>query len=160
MSLKVPQFKNVHIPRSIKHCETITAAIVDMNPRKPMCVESFSDYPPLGKFWPVRLFQAAICNDSQWGKKTKTQKISNSSCLFSQPCSGRFAVRDMRQTVAMGVIKCVEKKTATNVKVTKSAQKAQKGKWRPGRGTAAETPAAAAAQHHRYVTKHHKKQSK
>lgn len=26
------------------------AAIVDMNPGKPMCVESFSDYPPLGKF--------------------------------------------------------------------------------------------------------------
>ncbi|CAM9665599.1 unnamed protein product, partial [Rangifer tarandus platyrhynchus] len=41
------------------------AAIVDMVPGKPMCVESFSDYPPLG----------------------------------------RFAVRDMRQTVAVGVIK-------------------------------------------------------
>lgn len=25
------------------------AAIVDMNPGKPLCVESFSDYPPLGK---------------------------------------------------------------------------------------------------------------
>ena len=25
------------------------AAIVDMVPGKPMCVESFSDYPPLGK---------------------------------------------------------------------------------------------------------------
>src|SRR5437588_1259816 len=44
------------------------AAIVDMVPGKPMCVESFSDYPPLG----------------------------------------RFAVRDMRQTVAVGVIKAVE----------------------------------------------------
>uniref|UniRef100_A0A8C0P7T4 GTP-eEF1A C-terminal domain-containing protein n=1 Tax=Canis lupus familiaris TaxID=9615 RepID=A0A8C0P7T4_CANLF len=40
------------------------AAIVDMVPGKPMCVESFSDYPRLG----------------------------------------RFAVRDMRQTVAVGVI--------------------------------------------------------
>ncbi|MBZ3880210.1 Elongation factor 1-alpha 1 [Sciurus carolinensis] len=26
------------------------AAIIDMVPRKPMCVESFSDYPPLGHF--------------------------------------------------------------------------------------------------------------
>uniref|UniRef100_A0A8C5VPF1 Tr-type G domain-containing protein n=1 Tax=Microcebus murinus TaxID=30608 RepID=A0A8C5VPF1_MICMU len=59
------------------------AAIVDMAPGKPMCVESFSDYPPLG----------------------------------------RFAVRDMRQTVAVGVTKAVDKKA-----VTKSAQKAQKAK--------------------------------
>ncbi|XP_053305006.1 elongation factor 1-alpha, somatic form-like [Spea bombifrons] len=63
------------------------AAIVEMVPGKPMCVESFSDYPPLG----------------------------------------HFAVRDMRQTVAVGV-KAVEKKAAGSGKVTKSAQKAQKTK--------------------------------
>lgn len=39
---------------------------------------------------------------------------------------GRFAVRDMRQTVAVGVIKNVEKKSGGAGKVTKSAQKAQK----------------------------------
>ncbi|KAL1774498.1 elongation factor 1-alpha 1 [Sigmodon hispidus] len=64
------------------------AAIVDMVPGKPMCVESFSDYPLLG-------------------------------------C---FAVHDMRQTVAVGVIKAVDKKAAGAGKVTKSAQKAQKAK--------------------------------
>ncbi|XP_060990543.1 elongation factor 1-alpha 1-like [Dama dama] len=64
------------------------AAIVDMVPGKPMCVESFSDYPPLG----------------------------------------HFAVRDMRQTVAVGVIKAVDKNAAGAGKVTKSAQKAQKAK--------------------------------
>ncbi|XP_036947942.1 elongation factor 1-alpha 1 isoform X3 [Acanthopagrus latus] len=42
--------------------------------------------------------------------------------------SGRFAVRDMRQTVAVGVIKGVEKKAPTSGKITKSAQKAQKVK--------------------------------
>ncbi|MXR00109.1 hypothetical protein E5288_WYG002661 [Bos mutus] len=62
------------------------AAVVDMVPGKPMCVESFSDSPPLG----------------------------------------RFAVRDMRQTVAVGVIKAVGKKAAGAGEVTKSAQKAQK----------------------------------
>ncbi|KAB1279494.1 Elongation factor 1-alpha; somatic form, partial [Camelus dromedarius] len=64
------------------------AAIVDMVPGKPMCVESVSDYPPLS----------------------------------------HFAVCDMRQTVAVGVIKAMDKKAAGAGKVTKSAQKAQKAK--------------------------------
>merc|ERR1712242_636458 len=62
------------------------AAIVKMLPSKPMCVEPFSSYAPLG----------------------------------------RFAVRDMRQTVAVGVIKSVEKGDGSGGKVTKSAQKANK----------------------------------
>ncbi len=45
------------------------AAIVKLVPSKPMCVESYNEYPPLG----------------------------------------RFAVRDMRQTVAVGIVKSVEK---------------------------------------------------
>merc|ERR1712141_803454 len=61
------------------------AAIVNMVPSKPMCVEPFSQYAPLG----------------------------------------RFAVRDMRQTVAVGVIKSVEKGDNAG-KVTKSAAKAGK----------------------------------
>jgi len=54
-------------PKSIKSGD---AAIVRMTPSKPMVVEAFSEFPPLG----------------------------------------RFAVRDMKQTVAVGVIKETEKK--------------------------------------------------
>ncbi|KAG0441710.1 hypothetical protein HPB47_015871 [Ixodes persulcatus] len=64
------------------------AAIIDLVPSKPMCVETFTDFPPLG----------------------------------------RFAVRDMRQTVAVGVIKSVKPKEASGGKVTKAAEKAQKKK--------------------------------
>ncbi|VDL19735.1 unnamed protein product [Hymenolepis diminuta] len=63
------------------------AAIVQMVPSKPMCVEVFSNIPPLG----------------------------------------RFAVRDMRSTVAVGVIKNVNFKEK-EAKATKSAQKAAKAK--------------------------------
>lgn len=57
--------------------------------------------------------------------------MNTDDMLESKPSfwfAGRFAVRDMRQTVAVGVIKGVEKKAATTGKVTKSAQKAQKAK--------------------------------
>merc|ERR1719373_338259 len=67
-------------PKKVKSGD---AAIVRMKPSKPMCVESFQQYPPLG----------------------------------------RFAVRDMRQTVAVGVIKAVEKEEVKG-KQTKAAQKA------------------------------------
>lgn len=57
-----------------------------MVPGKPMCVCSFSDYPPLG----------------------------------------HFATCDVWKTVAVGIVKAVDKKAASGRKVTKSAQKTQK----------------------------------
>lgn len=60
--------------------------------------------------------------DLLWG--IKAVEVLKSCVYFT----GRFAVRDMRQTVAVGVIKGVEKKAPTGGKVTKSAQKAQKAK--------------------------------
>uniref|UniRef100_A0A667X770 Elongation factor 1-alpha n=1 Tax=Myripristis murdjan TaxID=586833 RepID=A0A667X770_9TELE len=71
-------------PKNVKSGD---AAIVRMIPSKPMVVEAFSDYAPLG----------------------------------------RFAVRDMKQTVAVGVIKSVDKKEVSG-KTTKSAEKAAKKK--------------------------------
>jgi elongation factor 1-alpha len=59
-------------PKNIKNGD---AAIVRLTPSKPMCVESYSEYPPLG----------------------------------------RFAVRDMRQTVAVGVIKSVTRKVPSKI---------------------------------------------
>lgn len=62
------------------------ACIVKLVPQKPMVVENFAEYGPLG----------------------------------------RFAVRDMKSTVAVGVIKAVEKKTEQKGKVTKAAAAATK----------------------------------
>jgi elongation factor 1-alpha len=78
---KVDRRSGKTIEEAPKFLKSGEAAMVKMIPSKPMCVEKFSDYPPLG----------------------------------------RFAVRDMRQTVAVGVIKDVEKKAASSGKVTKSA---------------------------------------
>ncbi|EEF34339.1 hypothetical protein RCOM_1100760 [Ricinus communis] len=54
-----------------------------MIPTKPMVIETFSEYPPLG----------------------------------------RFAIRDMRQTTDIGVIRSVEKKNPSGAKVTKFTTK-------------------------------------
>jgi elongation factor 1-alpha len=72
-------------PKMVKKGDAVMAILV---PSKPLCVEGFKEYPPLG----------------------------------------RFAVRDMRQTVAVGVIKSVEKTDKSGGKVTKSAEKAAKKK--------------------------------
>ena len=85
LETKIDRRSGKEIEKEPKFIKTGDAAIVKMVPQKPMCVEVFTDYPPLG----------------------------------------RFAVRDMRQTVAVGVIKAVVKKEVTG-KVTKSAAKAGK----------------------------------
>jgi len=85
---KVDRRSGKTIEEAPKFLKSGEAAMVKMIPSKPMCVEKFADYPPLG----------------------------------------RFAVRDMRQTVAVGVIKDVEKKAAASGKGAKVAAPAAKGK--------------------------------
>jgi elongation factor 1-alpha len=67
---KVDRRSGKETEKEPKNLKSGDAAMVKLLPSKPMCVETFNEYPPLG----------------------------------------RFAVRDMRQTVAVGVIKEVVKK--------------------------------------------------
>jgi elongation factor 1-alpha len=89
---KVDRRSGKEIEAAPKNIKSGDAAIVKLIPSKPMCVESFAEFPPLG----------------------------------------RFAVRDMRQTVAVGVIKettrkvAGEKKEGGDKKAAKGAAKAGK----------------------------------
>jgi len=65
---KMDRRSGAELEKEPKFIKTGDCAIVTLKPTKPMCVESFTEFPPLG----------------------------------------RFAVRDMKRTVAVGVIKTVE----------------------------------------------------
>ncbi|KAK8392468.1 hypothetical protein O3P69_014672 [Scylla paramamosain] len=84
---KIDRRTGKEIEANPKHIKSGDSCIIKMVPSKPMCVETFQQYAPLG----------------------------------------RFAVRDMKQTVAVGVIKEVNKKEGTG-KTTKAAEKALKKK--------------------------------
>jgi len=88
---KIDRRSGKELEKDPKNIKSGDAAMVNLIPTKPLCVESFADYPPLG----------------------------------------RFAVRDMRQTVAVGVIKEVNKKEK---KVVKGAEKTETGKGKDGKG--------------------------
>jgi len=79
---KIDRRSGAELEKMPKEVKSGDGCIVDLIPTKPMVVESFTEFPPLG----------------------------------------RFAVRDMRQTVAVGVIKGVTK-VDKDAKVTKSAAK-------------------------------------
>jgi len=81
---KVDRRSGKELEKEPKNIKSGDAAMVKLIPSKPMCVETFADYPPLG----------------------------------------RFAVRDMRQTVAVGVIKEVTKKAPGSKKEEKAAKAA------------------------------------
>jgi len=84
---KIDRRTNKTIEEQPKFVKSGDAALVKLVPSKPMCVESFTEYSPLG----------------------------------------RFAVRDMKQTVAVGVIKSVEKvEKATKGSSAASAKSAPK----------------------------------
>jgi len=85
---KVDRRSGKEIEAAPKMIKSGDAAIVKLIPSKPMCVESFAEFPPLG----------------------------------------RFAVRDMRQTVAVGVVKETTKKVAGKPgEAKKEAKAAAKG---------------------------------
>jgi elongation factor 1-alpha len=88
LQTKVDRRSGKELEKEPKNIKNGDAAIVKLIPSKPLCVETFTEYPPLG----------------------------------------RFAVRDMRQTVAVGVIKEVTRKSATAGKVTAAAVKKGAGK--------------------------------
>ncbi|CAF0979803.1 unnamed protein product [Adineta steineri] len=85
--VKVDRRSGKTIEEAPKFLKSGDAAIVKMIPSKPMCVEKFSEYPPLG----------------------------------------RFAVRDMRQTVAVGVIRDIEKKAPTAAGGARATPRAAQG---------------------------------
>ena len=80
---KVDRRSGKTLEEAPKFLKSGDAAIIKIIPSKPMAVEKFSEYPPLG----------------------------------------RFAVRDMRQTVAVGVIKTVEKKLPSDIDDTDKTAK-------------------------------------
>jgi len=64
---KIDKRTGQEVEKNPKSLKSGTAGIIVLVPQKPMCVETYNEFPPLG----------------------------------------RFAVRDMRQTVAVGIIKSV-----------------------------------------------------
>jgi elongation factor 1-alpha len=91
------------------------AGMVKMIPTKPMVVETFSKYPPLGRF-AVRDMRQTVAV----GVIKDVEKKDLSSAKVTEAAAKK---KCMRQTVAVGVIKDVEKKDLSSAKVTEAAAK-------------------------------------
>jgi len=89
--------KDNNSPKMVK---TGDDAMINLVPSKPMCVESFADIPPLGRF---------DVKDT-----TKTKEQDN---VIGE-------IKPVKRINVSGIIKSVDKSDGDGRKVTKSAQKA------------------------------------
>jgi elongation factor 1-alpha len=89
-------------PTSLK---TGDAAVINIVPTKPLCVEKFTEFPPLGRF-AVRDVSSCTEPTPNLLQFSPVQSITHTTCIISRPQP------QMKKTVAVGVIKEVNRDTS------------------------------------------------